>query len=257
MEHAPPADQRLVDEAVDIAREAGKLTLRWFRSSTLAVDTKGDGTPVTEADRAAERYIRERIDAYAPDSTLVGEEEGSSSGSGPLTWHIDPIDGTKGFARGVPLYSTLLAVSDEHGPAVGVIVIPATEEVVWAGRGLGARTDEGPARVSTTSALEGAYVSTSSVSRWGTDVFSRAMHAGVEVRGWGDGYGFLMTVTGRIDGMVDLGAGKPWDYAPMPILLREAGGRFSDLDGEERIESPSVLATNGAIHDALLRVVNG
>lgn len=257
MPESPDVSAELLEDVADIARQAGDLTLKWFRSSSLSIETKGDGTPVTEADKAAERYIRERIEMVAPDSSIVGEEEGVTNGTSGLTWYVDPIDGTKGFTRGVPLYSTLIAVEDAYGPAIGVVHIPATGETVWAGRGLGAFGNDGPVHVSKTAQLAGAYISTSSVSRWGCDMFTRVDNAKMDVRGWGDGYGFLMVAMGRVDAMLDVGAGKPWDYAPMAIIMAEAGGRFSDLDGAVNIHSPSVLATNGLIHDELLSVVNG
>ena len=157
----------------------------------------------------------------------------------------------------MPLYATLLAVDDEHGPAVGIIHIPATGETVWAGRGLGAFSNHGAARVSEVASLDGAYVTTSSVSRWGCDVFQRIDQAKIDVRGWGDGYGYLMVATGRIDAMVDLGAGMPWDYAPLPVIISEAGGKFTDLSGEVNIHSQSIVASNGFLHEDLLRVING
>jgi histidinol-phosphatase len=257
MTDIPAASADLLEAALDIARTAGDMTLKWFQSSHLAVENKSDGSPVTEADRAAERYIRERIEELAPNSSVVGEEEGTTDGKSGLTWYIDPIDGTIGFTRGVPLYSTLLAVNDEHGPAVGVIHIPAVGETVWAGRGLGAFSNHGAARVSEVTQLDKAYVTTSSVSRWGNDVFCRVNDAKMNVRGWGDGYGFLMVATGRIDAMADLNGGKPWDFAPVPVIMSEAGGRFTDLDGNVSIESASVLASNGFLHDSLLETLNG
>lgn len=242
---------------VEIARGAGELTLDWFGGRHIEVETKQDGTPVTVADRAAERYVREQVDKLAPGSSLIGEEEGKSSGSGPLTWYVDPIDGTKGFARGVPLYATLIGVHDEHGPAVGVIYIPATREMVWAGRGRGAWTPEGRAVVSTTSSLDGSFITTSSVSRWGPEVFGRAWAARVDVRGWGDGYGFLMAATGRVDAMVDLRGGNVWDFAPLPVIFDEAGGCVSAPDGTPSIHTSSIVASNGLLHEAVLRLVNG
>jgi histidinol-phosphatase len=253
----PPASKELLDNALDIAKGAGDVTLKWFRSSSLAVEEKADGSPVTQADTAAERYIRERIAEVAPDSNIVGEEEGSSEGTGGLTWYVDPIDGTKGFARGVPLYATLLAAEDAHGFAIGVIHIPATGETVWAGRGLGAFTNDGPAKVSNRKELKGSFITTSSVSRWGGDVFARIMDAGVDVRGWGDGYGWLMAATGRVEAMIDLGAGTPWDFGPVPVIMSEAGGRYSDLYGNVSIHSKSVAASNGFIHDELLTLLRG
>ena len=212
---------------------------------------------MTAADKAAERYIRERIMEFAPESKIVGEEEGVSEGSATLTWYVDPIDGTKTFSRGVPLFSTLVAVEDEHGYAIGVIHIPATGETVWAGRGLGAWTENGPAKVSDTKELQGAFITTSAVSRWGCDRFKRIHDAGIDVRTWGDGYGWLMVATGRVDAMVDIGAGNAWDFGPVPIVMAEAGGAFTDLDGNVTIHSSSAAATNGRIHKELLSVLNG
>ena len=257
-DHTPPAAEDLVAHAVDIAKGAGEVTLRWFRSPTLEVETKGDGSPVTQADKATETYIRERIAEVAPGSSIVGEEHGSSvDGASGLTWYVDPIDGTKGFARGVPLYATLIGVEDAHGMAVGVVHIPATGETVWAGRGLGAFTDDGPAHVSNRSELWGAYATTSSVSRWGCGVYSRMDAAGVEIRGWGDGYGFLMAATGRVEAMIDLGAGNRWDFAPMPVIFQEAGGRYSTPDGVDTIDTASAIASNGLLHDQIRRLVTG
>ena len=156
---APPVDRSLLDFAVDVAREAGESTLRWFRARDLAVDSKADGTPVTAADRHAERLVRDRVAARFPDDGVLGEEEPETAGATGRRWIVDPIDGTKAFTRGVPLYSTLLALDDEHGPAVGVIVLPALGQAVYAGRGLGAWCDGEPARVSATAALDGAYLS--------------------------------------------------------------------------------------------------
>ena len=116
----------------------GEVTLRWFQVPDLAVDTKADGTPVTAADRAAERLVRERLADHFPDDGVLGEEEPESFGASGRRWIVDPIDGTKAFTRGVPLYSTLLALDDEHGPALGVIVLPGrSAEVVYAGPGPG------------------------------------------------------------------------------------------------------------------------
>ena len=121
----PPVDRALLDEVVALDARGGPAHPRWFRSVDLAVDSKGDGTPVTAADRAAERFIRERLAATHPDDAIVGEEEADVAGTSGRRWIVDPIDGTKAFTHGVPLYCTLLAFEDEHGPAVGVIDLPA------------------------------------------------------------------------------------------------------------------------------------
>ncbi len=189
---APPVDQALLDLAVAVAREAGETTLRWFQSGDLAVDRKADGTPVTEADRAAERLVRERLAEHAPGDGVLGEEEPEAAGTTGRRWIVDPIDGTKGFTRGVPLYSTLLALEDEHGPALGVIVLPAMGEVVYAGRGLGCWTGAGPARVSSTATVGGAYLMSSSYSHWDDGALLAVKHAGAVLRTWGDGYGYAL-----------------------------------------------------------------
>src|SRR5690606_2901435 len=126
-------------------------------TADLTVDRKADGTPVTAADRAAERLVREMVDERFPDDGVLGEEEPETAGQSGRRWIVDPIDGTKAFTRGVPLYSTLLALYDVHGPAVGVIGLPAVGQVVYAGRGLGCFADDRPARVSDAARLDGAW----------------------------------------------------------------------------------------------------
>jgi histidinol-phosphatase len=252
----PPVDPALLQTAVDIAREAGDVTRRWFRATDLVVDSKADGTPITAADRAAERLVRERIAERFPRDGVIGEEEPEAHGDSGRRWIVDPIDGTKAFTRGVPLYSTLLALEDEHGPAVGVIVLPALGQAVYAGRGLGAWWDGEPARVSTTAALDGAYLSTSSYSHWPEDDLLAVKGAGCELRTWGDGYGYALVATGRVDAMVDHVV-EVYDVAPMPVILAEAGGRFTSLGGAGGASGGSGVATNGAIHDDLLALLSG
>jgi histidinol-phosphatase len=248
-------DPALLDEAVALAREAGRLTLRWFQSRDLGVDRKGDGTPVTEADRAAERFLRDEINRRHPDDTILGEEEADRVGTSGRTWIIDPIDGTKAFTRGVPLYSTLLAVEDGEGPAIGVIALPALDDVVYAGRGRGCWTGKGePARVSDKASIEHAYVSSSSFRHWDLDLLRRFRDADADLRTWGDGYGYFLVATGRIDVMIDP-LGAHWDLAPMPVILGEAGGRFSTWAGSPDPRGGSGVATNGRLHDEVLALL--
>lgn len=252
----PPVDRALLDDAVAFARAAGELSMRWFRAHDLAVDHKQDGTPVTDADKAAERLLRERIGAAHPDDAIVGEEEADTAGSSGRTWIIDPIDGTKAFTHGVPLFSNLVAVDDEHGPAVGVINLPALGQTVYAGRGLGCFEDGRPAAVSTIATLAEAHLSSSSFSHWPDDVLLAVKATGASLRTWGDGYGYALVATGRIDAMVDPEVSR-WDVAPMPVILAEAGGRFTDVTGASDTSRGSGVATNGLIHDALLEVLRG
>ena len=247
-------DGEVLDIAVDIARRAGQLTLQWFRSSSLTIERKRDGTPVTQADRAAESFIRDELRRRFPDDSIVGEEFADHAGSSGRTWYVDPIDGTKAFSHGVPLYSNLLALFDNSGSAVGVINMPALDEIVYAGRGLGCFHNAKPCRVSETGTLDGAYVSTSGLGNWPRPALSQLLDGPCTLRTWGDGYGYLLVATGRIDAMVDPEV-KPYDIAPMSVIMSEAGGRFSDLTGVDRADGGSGIATNGRIHDALLQVL--
>lgn len=236
---------------MDLARRAGELSLRWFRTSDLQVDRKGDGTPVTEADRTVERFLRDEITRAHPDDGIVGEEEAPRPSASGRTWVLDPIDGTKAFTRGVPLYANLLALEDEHGAAVGVINVPALGEMVWAGRGRGCYLNGAPARVSDRANLAGAYVSTSAYDAWDEEALLAVKRAGAVLRTWGDGYGYLLVATGRIDAMVDPEAAR-YDLAPMPVILAEAGGVFTDFGGRMTATGGSAVATNGHVHAHLL-----
>lgn len=253
---APVADPDLVTEAVELARAAGEATLRWFRNDDLAIDRKGDGTPVTQADREAERLIRAELAVRHPDDGVLGEEEPETFGSSGRRWILDPIDGTKAFTHGVPLYSNLLAVEDEHGIAVGVINIPALGETVWAGRGLGCHCNGQPARVSAVASIAESYISTSGFSPWSDRAILALQGTGAHLRTWGDGYGYVLVATGRVDAMVDPIA-ELYDLAPMPVILAEAGGRFTSLDGEDGPGHGSGIATNGILHESLLATLGG
>lgn len=253
---APPVDRALLDFAVELVHDAGKATLAWFQSGDLTVDRKADGTPVTAADRAAERLVRERIAERFPADGVLGEEEPETAGTSGRRWIVDPIDGTKAFTRGVPLYSTLLALDDEHGPAVGVVGLPALGQAVYAGRGLGCWQDGRPAHVSDTADLRGAYLMSSGFSHWPEGTLLAARRAGCELRTWGDGYGYALVATGRADMMVDPAA-EVYDVAAMPVILAEAGGRFTSLTGTDGAGGGSGVATNGTLHDAALAMLRG
>jgi len=253
---APAADPALVDEAVELARMAGEATRRWFRTAELTIDSKGDGSPVTQADREAERLIRVELERRHPDDGVLGEEEAERPGTSGRRWILDPIDGTKAFTHGVPLYSNLLAVEDAHGIAIGVINIPALGETVWAGRGLGCFCNGEPARVSTLADPAEAYVSTSGFTPWSDAAILALQRSGAKMRTWGDGYGYVLVATGRIDAMVDPIA-ELYDLAPMPVILAEAGGRFTSLDGDDGPGHGHGLASNGLVHDALLATLGG
>jgi len=259
---APPVDADLLAEAVALAREAGELTLGWFRHDDLQIDRKGDGTPVTQADRAGERLIREHLGSHHGDDAILGEEEGELAGTSGRRWIVDPIDGTKAFSHGVPTYSNLIALEDEHGTAVGVINLPALGETVYAGRGLGCWSvdhrdgDARPARVSSTDRLRGAYLTTCGFDYWPEPWLQGVREAGLQMRTWGDGWGYALVATGRVDAMVDPIAAS-WDLAPLPVIAAESGGRFTDHGGDPSPHRRSGVLSNGVLHDELRAVLAG
>jgi len=245
----------VVDGAVELARRAGALTLRWFRSDALEVARKGDGSVVTAADRDAERLIRDELRSAYPDDAVVGEEHGVDAGTSGRTWFIDPIDGTTGFVRGVPLYSTLLALCDEEGPCLGVVHLPALQSTLWAVRGGGCLVDGRPCRVSSTAGLAEAMVTASGYETFRTEQMGRMLASGAALRTWGDGFGYYLVATGGADVMVDPIA-REWDLAAMPVIVSEAGGRFSSLDGAATFAGGNGLATNGLLHDEVIALLD-
>ncbi|HSR43211.1 MAG TPA: inositol monophosphatase family protein [Longimicrobiales bacterium] len=249
----------LLEAAEAFAREAGEVTLRWF-GPRLEHEEKGDGTPVTRADREAERLLRTRIAARFPGHAILGEEEGEERSGARIRWIVDPIDGTKAFMRGVPLYGVLVGVEADDEPVVGVAHFPALGETVAAARGRGCRWDGRPCRVSQVGDLERALVLTTDPER----VLVEATGAGWPrmqgraglCRTWGDAYGHVLVATGRAEVMVDPVL-SPWDAAPLLTILTEAGGRFTDLGGEPTIHGGSGVSSNGLLHDAVLEELAG
>ncbi len=248
-------DSELVTEAFDLAVRAGDVAMRWFAPRSLDSRSKSDGSPVTEADRAAEELLRNELARRFPDDGVVGEEYGTTDGTSGRRWVIDPIDGTRTFVRGVPLFATLLALIDDGGPAIGVARIPALDETVFAGRGLGARHtyagDTNPARVSDLRRLEGSYLVTSGIEYLPEAGRRLLLHPGPLVRTWGDGYGYVLLATGRAEVMLDAGLAL-WDVAPMLVIVAEAGGRLTDYTGMPDPHAGDVVATNGHLHDAVI-----
>jgi histidinol-phosphatase len=251
----PRADPGELDFAVATARAAGDRTLEWFRRADLEIDHKSDGSPVTAADLAAERLIREHIAARFPGDAILGEEEADVAGTTGRTWVIDPIDGTKAFTRGVPLYSVLIALVDQQGPVIGVIHLPALGETVWAGRGLGAFHDGEPCTVSDATSFDASVFCTSGAGYWPPEALRAVLDSPLTFRTWGDAYGYALVATGRAEAMVDPQA-FPWDVAPMGVILHEAGGRFTSIDGTDDWRDGSGVATNGHIHEQLLALLS-
>lgn len=242
--------QDLMEFSVEIARAAGAFVLGHYRREGLAVDRKADDSPVTVADRGAEVLLREAIRAAHPDDAIVGEEGDDVPGASGRTWYLDPIDGTKSFVHGVPLFTTLIACHDQDGPLLGLVHAPALQETTVAARGAGCFHDDAPARVSATAGLADAYVMTSGLEWWPPAMRERVLDPPFTLRTWGDGYGYSLVATGRVEAMVDPEAAV-WDLAPLPVLISEAGGRFSSIDGRDGLHG-SAVASNGLVHDDLV-----
>lgn len=246
--------RELHDVAIEAAWQAGQITLSHFQTA-LDVEWKPDESPVTMADKASEQRIREVIQRYYPSHTLVGEEYGETSGSSPYRWIIDPIDGTRSFARGIPLYSILIGLEYESQPVVGVIYVPALNEWVTAIKGQGCYWNHRRCSVSTVSDWNRSLVMT------GDDflIHQQCPRYGELLqqlnprnqRNWGDSYAFMLVATGRAEAAFDPQM-HPWDCGPFPTILTEAGGRWSDFDGQASIWNGSLVISNGQRHEELL-----
>lgn len=255
MSAAPAVSESLLEETVELARRAGRLTLKWFHPS-VEVEIKADGSPVTEADRAAERLLRRELAERRPKDAVIGEEYGSDGGAGGRTWYIDPIDGTLSFVRGVPLFATLLALEDDHGMAAGVIHLPALGRTVAAGRGRGCFLEGSRISVNDRDRLEGSVLCTSGYDLLPAGAAERLHRSPLTLRGWGDAYGYALVAAGRIEAMCDPVV-NPWDVAPMAVIIPEAGGVFTDFTGRPDHRTGTGLAANGALHEEILEIVAG
>lgn len=252
-----------IDFASRIAGEAGELTLRYFNDPSLIIERKSDESPVTIADRDAELLLRERIEQTFPEDSILGEEFPEKQGTSGYRWILDPIDGTKSFIHGVPLYSTLIGLELNGESVLGVIAVPALGEMIWAETGSGAwytnpRTPEPiRAKVSACDKLSDALFLTSEVLTFDkTDrgAAYKELESKVRLaRTWGDAYGYLLVATGRAEIMVDP-ALSPWDAGPLLVIMKEAGGVFTDWTGSENIYGGDGIGTNAHMHDQVLNI---
>ncbi|WP_210754251.1 histidinol-phosphatase [Gordonia paraffinivorans] len=257
------ARQALEDDlelALSLAESADALTTERFGAVDLRVDSKPDLTPVSDADLACERMIRDRLAARRPDDTVLGEEFGGDATLSGRQWVVDPIDGTKNFVRGVPVWATLIALLVDGVPTVGVVSAPALRRRWWAAAGLGAHThfDDEDAReisVSGVADLASSSLAFSSLSGWKdrgireqfVDLTDRVWR----VRGYGDFFNYCLVAEGAVDVAAEPEVSL-WDLAALDVLVREAGGRFTALDGTPGPAGGSAVATNGLLHDEVL-----
>lgn len=240
--------------ALRLADAADAITLQHFQSATLAVRTKIDMTPVSEADEACERALREILARERPDDAILGEEYGTS-GSQSRRWILDPIDGTKNYVRGIPVYATLIGLVEDDRVVAGAVSAPAMGRRWWAARGEGAFANGKKIHVSKIESLSEAHIAYDSVTdfdRHGTtDNFLKLVRQCTRARGFGDFWIHMLVAEGAIEIAVEPEVAA-WDMAALQVIVEEAGGRFTDLQGRARYDGGSGVSTNGALHDIVL-----
>ena len=247
----------LLDFAVGLAHDAGNITYRHFKGSFVA-ELKADNSFVTVADRETEKYLRASIEKTFPDDAILGEEEGEKPGKSNRRWILDPIDGTYSFVHGVPLYGVLIGLEVDDEPVLGVVNLPALNEVVYAARGGGCFWNDAPARVSTTESLGDSLLLATdfgACEQYGfgraTEILQRQVNAR---RTWGDAYGHVLVATGRADIMLDP-IMNVWDCAALLPILEEAGGTFTDWKGQRTIHGGNAISTNGKLFESVMAVI--
>lgn len=234
--------------ALELADLADGIALSRFRARDLRVETKPDLSPVTEADTAVEQAIRTRLATDRPRDGVLGEEFAVVPAlKGGRRWIVDPIDGTRNYSRGIPVWATLIALEDDGVLQVGVVSAPALGRRWWAERGSGALADGQPIRVSAVARVEDAVLCFA-VEQQLPEIATRCWHA----RGFGDFWAHMLVAEGAADGAIDAVGVSIWDLAAVRIVVEEAGGRFSDATGLARIDGRSAVSSNGLLHDELL-----
>lgn len=243
------------DAALAICDEADRMAIGGFRRD-IVVDTKPDRTFVTEVDRSIEHMVRHRLRAAFPGCGFVGEEEGTEGAGAAMLWYIDPIDATANFIRGIPVFATLLAVAVDGELQLAVVSAPALRErwVAWRGGGAWRGAERiAVSRVARIAEAQIVYGSRREDVRSGLmPGFDATLDDAWRERGFGDFWGYMLVAEGAAEAMIETGA-HPWDWAAPLVIVEEAGGRFTTATGERVIDGPSAVATNGLIHDELLR----
>ncbi|MCC6237175.1 MAG: histidinol phosphatase [Dehalococcoidia bacterium] len=267
---ADPATLELLAFALGLADAADLVTMRYYRAANIDVRAKADRTLVTRADLEVETALTEAIRGRYPDHAVLGEEHGLSGGpEAPVRWVIDPIDGTHSYARGIPVWATLIAAEVAGRLEVGVASAPALGTRWWAGRGLGAYRAPLPWALGP---LEGERIHTSGIARledaqvlygsydltadaWGGRA-DGVLRDAWRTRGFSDFWGHALVAEGSAEAMLE-GDISPWDIAAMLVIVEEAGGRLTDLDGRATIEAGHCITSNGALHQELLTRLRG
>jgi len=248
-------DRRL-EVAISAAQAAGEVALRYFRTS-LQVEHKADHSPVTIADREAEQRAVAVLREAFPDHGILGEEFGEQGGGG-ARWIIDPIDGTKSFIRGIPLFATLIALEEEGEITTGAVYAPALDDLLYAQKGGGAFDQHGRLHVSSIDTVSRSMLVFGGAgvlrSRGYWPAYERLVDRSARQRGYGDYFGYTFVARGQAEAMVDVDL-KPWDLAALKIIIEEAGGRFTDFAGRATAFGGSAIASNGRVHEEIRRLI--
>jgi histidinol-phosphatase len=251
--------------ALQLADVADQITLSRFRAEDLIVETKPDLTPVSEADTAVERALREQLATIRPGDSVMGEEYGTSTApDSSRRWIIDPIDGTKGYVRGIPVWATLLALQEDDELTVAVASAPALGRRWWASRGGGAFVEDGlsggprPLRVSAVRELGDAQLSYAGLEDWSelgrVDAALALINTCWRSRNFGDFWAYMLVAEGAIEIALDPVASL-WDLAAPQLIVEEAGGRFTDLGGARTADGGDAIASSGLVHEAALAII--
>jgi histidinol phosphatase-like enzyme (inositol monophosphatase family) len=255
---------RRLELAITAGKEAGRLTLQYFQQDNFQIERKSDLSPVTIADRSAEELLRQRIAASLPADGILGEEFGGTTGTSGFNWILDPIDGTKSFISGVPLFGTMVAIEHEQKALAGLVYIPALDEGVYGSVGNGAWHFRGnepprPSRVSQKQLADGLFVTSqldSFAVRGAVTAFESVQKAAYITRTWGDCYGYFLVATGRAEVMIDPIL-NVWDAAAVQPIVEEAGGSFTDWQGNPTIYAGEAVGTNGVVYEQVLAILRG
>jgi len=251
--------ERLRETALQAAVEAGEIISEYYQLPSLAVEMKENQSPVTIADRRAESHIISVIRRHFPDHAILGEESGASGGDGGVRWIIDPLDGTKTFIAGVPLYGVMIGVEADGDVVAGVVHFPALGETYHAARGGGACWNGRRMQVSSVADPSAALLLATDIRRFDRDPekkegFLKLLPATRMFRTWGDCYGHMLVASGRAEIMLDP-AMSIWDAAPLKVIVEEAGGVFTDWSGTPSIYSGNAISTNAALHGIVMEML--
>lgn len=256
----PPSLAEDLALALAMADAADAITMDRFESTSLQVETKADLTPVTDADRSTEQALRALLADHRPDDAILGEEFGSSARSQSREWILDPIDGTKNYLRGVPVWATLIALTIDGVPSVGVVSAPAMARRWWAATGSGAWRRVGtqkalPLHVSQIDSIQAASFSFSDALGWAEGTLERVLQSTARQRAYGDFWSHMLVAEGAIDLAAEPELGK-WDMAALIPIVREAGGQATAFDGGDALLVGSMISTNGLLHAEVMELLH-